>query len=221
MITYLKQLSGNLQFGQYKSINCKVDLEIDQHEEDEWAKPDLNYNPDNYINGIRVTGEFNFDTSPIDWRTKHPVVLNAIGQLTIHQQIEDAPLHLNISSSSKFNILITEKISEIDLVPKKIKRYFWQFFIVGKPVWDNINIFPNDYIGVKMNRIFYCTNFRGYWPASVSSVIVAKDKEDARQILTTQLKLLSIPIEDSDDFILDEINLNKREAIILNNGEWQ
>lgn len=232
MIRYLKQLTGELKIDQYKSISCKVDLEIDQLEHDEWADSDPNYDPDNYINDIRVIGELNFDTSPIAWNDKHPVKINAIGKLVVTR--DDFPLMENqeviiqsmidkkiFTSSSHFNILITEKINEVDIVPKKIRRYFWRFFIVGKPIIDLIQIFPNNYTGVKMNKVFYCTNFRGYWPVGVSSVIVAKDKEDARSILTQQLIESSILIEDSNDFELKEINLNERKAVVLNDGAWQ
>ncbi len=214
MITYFKKMIGELKIDQYKSISCKVDLEIDQFEHDEWADSNPDYNPDNYINDIRVIGEFNFDTSPIAWNDKHPVKINANGQLLVYHRSEDG-LH-----TSKFNVLITEKINEVDVVPKKIRRYFWRFFIVGKPIWDHIHVFPDNYTGIKMNKVFSCTNFRGYWPTTVSSLVIAKDKQEARIILIKQLEILDIPIEDSNDFVLTEINLNERKAIILNDGSF-
>jgi len=210
MIQHLR-LSGDLKFGQYKGISCAVHLQVDIHEDDEWAEPDPNYNPANYIDGVRVTGEFYFDTSPLGWNDKHPVEPNAIGELFVRDGEE----------SSKLNILVTEKSGESDLIPKKLKRYFWQFFVVGKPSWDKLKIFPENYRGANMNRLYACTDFRGYWPVGVASVIVATDKREARRLLNQKLEEAGIPIESGVDFNLTEINLQDKGAVILNNGDWK
>jgi hypothetical protein len=211
MIQHLK-LKGDLKFGQHKCISCNVELEVDTHEDDEWAEPDPNYNPDNYIDGVRVTGEFSFDAGPIDaWRDKHPIKPNAIGELMLRDGDE----------SSKLNILVVERTAVVDIVPKKIKRYFWLFFVVGKPIWDSLGIFPENYRGVKMNRVFACTDFRGYWPVGVASVIVAADKREAKTLLDQKLREAGIPIEGDGDYTLTEISTDKKGATILNNGDWQ
>lgn len=209
MIQHLR-LSGDLKFGQHKGIFCAVQLQIDIHEEDDWAESDPNYNPANYIDGVRVVGEFSFDTSPIVWADKHPVKPNAIGELIVRDG-ED---------SSKLNILITEKSGESDVVPKKIKRYFWQFFVIGKPSWDKLKIFPEKYRGINnMNRVYACTNFRGHWPVGVASVVVAIDKREARRLLTQKLQEAGISVEDKLD--LSEIDLQNKGAVILNDGDWK
>jgi hypothetical protein len=204
------RLSGDLKFGQYKGISCNVQLQVDIHEDDEWAEPDPNYNPANYTDGVRVVGEFSFDTSPIGWNDKHPIKPNAVGELLVRDG-ED---------SSKLNILITNKSGEADIIPKKLKRYFWQFFVIGKPSWDKLNIFPEKYRGVKnMNRVYVCTNFRGYWPVGVASVIVATDMRDARRLLNQKLQEVGISVE--VEFDLTEIDLQDKVAVILNNGDWK
>lgn len=206
------RFSGDLKFGQFKGISCAVQLQIDTHEEDEWAEPDPDYDPTKYTDGVRVTGEFYFDTSPIAWNEKHPIKPNAIGELLVRDG-ED---------TSKLNILITEKSGESDLLHKKIKRYFWQFFVVGKPAWDKLKIFPDNYRGVNnMNRVFACTNFRGYWPVGVASVVVAIDKQEARRLLDQKLKETGIPVESDGSYDLTEINIRDKGAVILNNGEWK
>ena len=212
MITNLKLL-GDLKFGQYKAIPCHVEMQIEVHEVDEWAEPDPNYDPNRFIDGVRATGEFFFQTSPIlGIPNKHPIKSNAIGELTVRHG----------SDTSKLNIVITDKSSEVDIVPKKLKRYFWKFFVIGKPLWDNLEIFPKNYQCVKnMNRIFACTDFRGYWPVQVASVVVATDINEAKKILDEKLKEVGIPVEDGFCYKLTEISLRDKGAVILNDGDWK
>ena len=213
MIQHLN-LSGDLKFGKHKTISCAIQLEVDVHEDDDWGKPDPTYNPANYVDGVRVTGELSFDAGPIDSLDKHPVRPNALGELILRDVFPG-------DDSTKLNILVVEKTGCVDIIPKKVKRYFWLFFAVGKPIWDKLDIFPNNYRGVTMNRIFACTNFRGYWPVSVASVIVASDKAEAKQLLHRKLKEAKVNIENEDDWNLSEIDIQSKGAVILNDGAWQ
>lgn len=211
MIQHLK-LSGDLKFGQYKTISCNVQLEVATVDDDEWAEPDPNHNPADYVDGVRVTGEFSFDYSPLnDYREKHPVKPNAIGELVLRDGDE----------STKLNILVVERTAAVDIIPKKIKRYFWLFFVIGKPKWDKLGIFPENYRGVNMNRVYACTDFRGYWPVGVASVIVAADKREAKRLLDQKLREAGIPIEGDGDYTLTEISIEQKGAVILNKGDWQ
>ena len=135
---------GELKFGQYKTIFCKVELEIITIEDDDWAEPDPDYDPKQYIDGVRVTGEFSFDTSPI-FEDKHPVVPNAMGELILKDG-ED---------TTKMNILVVERNSVVQIKPKHINRYFWLFFAIGKPVWDKLRLYPENYRGINMNKIYH------------------------------------------------------------------
>jgi hypothetical protein len=208
MIQHMK-LNGSVKFGQYKAISCTVQLKIDIHEEDEWAEPDPHYNPSDYIDGVRVTGELFFDSSPLnDPREKHPIKPNAVGELTVRDGDE----------SSKLNIVVIERTGDSDVVPRKIKRYFWLFFVVGKPIRDALGIFPRDYRGVNMNRVYACTNFRGYWSTAVSSVVVASDRREAAQILKNKLQEAGIHFDEGVDLTFTEINIMNKGAVILNDG---
>ena len=210
MIQHLK-LPGELKFGQHKIISCDVQLQIDIYEDDDWAEPDPDYDPDYYHDGVRVTGEFSFDTSPIGWSDKHPIKSNAVGELLIRDG----------KDTSKVHVLVTEKSGDVDLIPRQLKRYFWQFFAIGKPIWDKLNIYPDNYRGVNMNRIYACTNFRGYWPVGVASVVVAMDKREARRLLDQKLKAAGIPVETNGSYDLTEIDIQSKGVVILNDGEWQ
>ena len=69
-----------------------------------------------------------------------------------------------------------------------------------------------------MNRIFTCTNFRGYWNSAVASVIVAATVQEARKILIEKCKELKIPLEDENFYEFQEINLECKSATILADG---
>lgn len=210
MLRYLT-LDGDLRIGQYKTILCKVQLEIAIVEDDDWADDSIPIDYSQFVDGVRVVGELSFDTSPIDWRDNHPVKKSTTGQLTLTDGEE----------TSKINILLLEKSGEIDILPRQIKRYFWQFFAVGKPAWDKLKIFPENYRGRSMNRIYSCTNFRGkYWPVGVASVIVANDKKEAKQLLDAKLKEAGIPIEGDGCYTLTEIDIQSKGVAILNDGKY-
>ncbi len=206
-----------LKIGQYKSIHLGcVELEVAVYEDDPYS--DVVDDPSQYIDGVRVSGEFNFDTSPIEWRDKHPIKPNVTGELTINSEGE----------STKFTILILEKTNEIDhskftdLEKRQLKRYFWSFYGIGKPAWDKIGLFPSDYTGKRATatpqKVFTCTDFRGFHALDVSSLIVAANHKQARETLIAELKRRGI--YDSDvEFTLSEVNIYHPGAIILQDGE--
>lgn len=202
-------LDGDLKIGQYKTISCKVQLEVAVVEDDDWAD-DIPIDYSQFVDGVRVIGELSFDTSPIEWRDKHPVKKSVTGELVLSDGEE----------TTKINILIVEKSGEVDILPRQIKRYFWQFFAVGKPAWDKLKIFPENYRGRTMNRIYSCTDFRGYWPVGVASIIVATDKKEAKRLLDAKLKEAGIPPEGDGHYTLTEIDIQSKGAVILNDGKY-
>lgn len=184
MVTQLS-ISGEAKFGQHKILHCRVQLRIQED-----------------IGCVKATGELSYECFPTD---DHPLSLNAVGELTLVDSKDS-------SLSTKCNILIVEKSNSVDIIPKKIRRYFWQFYIVGKPVWDKLQVFENKI----MNRVFTCTNFRGHYSAPVASVIVAPTIQDARQILIEKMKECKIPLEDY--YELKEIDLYTQSVDVLIDG---
>lgn len=205
-------LDGSLKIGQHKAIDCKVQLEVATLEDDEWADDQPAHNHDDYIDGVRVTGELSFDTSPI--QDKHPVQRNVVAELTVRHEGEQ----------SRFNVLLLERTGTVDVGPEprrnSIKRYFWLFFALGKPLNDGLELFPDNYRGRNMNRIFTCTDFRGYWPVGVASVIVAKSRTEAHRMLKQKLKEAGIPEEGDGKYTLTELSIEKPGVVILNNGDY-
>lgn len=206
--------AGYLKIGQYKSIQVTCNLKIEVIPDDEWGET-LEYNSDEYLNGVRIEGDLYFDSPPLQsyyqdgrWY-KHPVQKGVMATLSLHQGDE----------CSHFNIILTDKVSEIAIIPKQLIRYFWKFFPIGNPMSDNLGIFPDQYRwNNQMNRVYYCTDFRGAWPLEVSSVVVAPDKKKARQLLDAELKLIGIQLEGGEMYTLTEIDLTKEKAIVLSNG---
>lgn len=202
-------LNGDLKIGQYKTIFCKVQLEIAVVEDDDWAD-DIPIDYSQFVDGVRVIGELSFDTSPIEWRDKHPVKKSVTAELMLNDG----------DNTTKINILLIEQSGAVDILPRQIKRYFWQFFAIGKPAWDKIGIFPANYRGRTMNRVYSCTDFRGYWPVGVSSVIVATDKKEAKRMLNAKLREAGIPMEGDGNYTLTEIDIQAKGVVILNDGKY-
>jgi hypothetical protein len=207
--------AGYLNIGQHKSISVTCNLSVEVIEDDEWGETP-EYNQAEYLNGVRIEGDLYFDAPPIQtyyqdgrW-VKHPVQKNVIATLSLHQGEE----------SSRFNIILIDKVSEIHIIPKKLVRYFWTFFPIGNPLSDKLGIFPEQYRwNNQMNRVYYCTNFRGaVWPHEVASIVVAPDKKKARQLLDAELKLLGIQIEGGEMYTLTEIDTTKEKAMVLSRG---
>lgn len=206
---------GSLSIGQHKSISVTATVKVEVIEDDEFGK-NVSYNPAEYINGVKIEGELFFDTTPLQsycrdgrW-VKHPVQKNVQAVLSL----------LFENESSRFNILLTEKTAEVTLVPKKLKRYFWNFLPIGNPLSDKLGIFPEQYRWPNtMNRVYICTDFRGVWPSEVSAVVVAPDKKQARELLNQQIRSSGLYEEGGDLFTLFELDTGTSQALILNRGE--
>lgn len=66
-------------------------------------------------------------------------------------------------------------------------------------------------------KIFRCTNHDTHFPVGGASIVVASDIDEARKLLDAELKQCGlIP----DNYTLDEIDITKAQAIILNDGNY-
>jgi hypothetical protein len=205
-------LFGELKIGQHKTIHCAVQLQVTTINDDEWGDPNEIIDHTEFVDGVRVVGELSFDTSPIESLEYFPIQKSVVAELCLR---DDEGL------TTKINILFVERSAIVDVNPKHVKRYFWQFYAIGKPIWDKIGIFPTNYRGKNMNRIYFCTDFRGYWPVGVASVVVAADKKEAKRILDAKLRESNIPIEGDGKYTLTEIDIQTKGAAILNDGSYR
>ena len=88
--------------------------------------------------------------------------------------------------------------------------------MIGKPVWDKLEISPNQ--GYQMNKVFTCLNFRGYYEVPVASIIVASTIQEARKMLIERLKESKIPLEEEHFYELQEIDLSQKSVDLLVDG---
>lgn len=207
-----------LKIGQYKSIALhQVELEVAVYDDDPYA--DTVEDPSQYIDGLRISGEFSFDRHPITSQDNHPIKPNVTGDLTLNYE----------GDTTKFTILILEKTNEIDhsqftnLEKRQQRRYYWSFYGIGKPFSDKIGLFPTDYTGKRKShpapqRVFTCTDFRGFHWSGVSSLIVAANQKQAKESLIAELKRRGLYEEDVQ-LTISEVNIRHPGAIILNDGE--
>mgnify|MGYP003431470470 CR=1 FL=1 len=189
----------SLVVGKHKSIPTSIQLRITSEVADEIAGTEEKQ--------LKAEGELSFDSYATNqWDC--PVKPNAVGQLTI---IDD-------SDTSKLNILFVEKTCEHVLVKDKIKRFFWLFYVIGKPVSDKLELFPEWYM--TGNRVFYCTDFRGFfWASEVSSVVVAETPQKAKRLLLNALHEAGVDMPEMKDLTLKELDLGRAHAVVLNKGE--
>lgn len=201
-----------LNVGRHKTIDSSVTLEIHTRVVDEYAAPNPNERPEDYIDGVRVRGEFAFECWPIQG-LNHPVKKSTPAVLTLRDE--------NGSESTKLNILIVEKNCEQEIVKGKVKKYFWLFYVIGRPIYDQLELFPKwGRSNVAVNRVFYCIDFRGLWPVGVSSVVVARDQHHGKTMLLEALKTAGIDQPEMNDLTLKELDLNQSQAVVLNTGSY-
>lgn len=76
----------------------------------------------------------------------------------------------------------------------------------------------NEYLErFKPMKLFTCNDHNGHWPVPTASVIIAKSKDEAKEMLIKELKDRGIS---DNQFTLTEINPNKKQVIVLSDGEY-
>lgn len=66
-------------------------------------------------------------------------------------------------------------------------------------------------------KLFTCNDHHGHWPVPTASVVIAESEEEARTMLTQELESRGIEVF---DFTLVEIAPNKRQVVVLSDGEY-
>lgn len=69
-------------------------------------------------------------------------------------------------------------------------------------------------------KIFTCIDHDGHFPVGVASVIVAKDRREARQLLDKELKAHSLRLYTEKKYKLSEVSLKIAQALILRDGDY-
>ena len=68
-------------------------------------------------------------------------------------------------------------------------------------------------------RVFYSTDFRGYWPVGTAAVVVARDRDEAWALLKGRLSSMGLWRE-GDHFTVDELSTEKESVVMLHDGNY-
>ena len=75
-------------------------------------------------------------------------------------------------------------------------------------------------------KVYYTDDFEGHWPVGTSAVVVARDRTHATKILKKELEnnaLGKLEVRYGDKQgkpIFFEVDLNKPNAVIINDGDY-
>lgn len=215
------KLSGRLKVNAYKTVACEVQLHVSVLEDDPWAsfskKPKSQAYPlEEYRDGVRLVGELSFDDSAREpMKISSGTGANLSDTVTLEVFYSDEP-----AVTTRFGIVLLNRSATLSIPGNwNEKKYFWQFIMHGSPGGDGLGLFPEDYTGSNFCKVYVCTDFRGSWPYPVSSVVVAKNVKEAKQILLADLKRLNIPLEGDGEFNFTKLDTSKSRCFILNDGK--
>lgn len=165
-----------------KTVDAAIEILVDVLDTDGPIK--------GYVNGVKIEGELSFE---LPFYEKPTIETGFATNLVVLPGTNE--------SGSSFNILITEKTLEVDVIPKKLKRHYWSFRPIGNPIYDRLEIFPVQYKNPSRNNRVYWWNEYGKF-----LMVVAPNKEEARKIIRE--KKLSI----SPDYCLYELDTTIPDA---------
>ncbi len=69
-----------------------------------------------------------------------------------------------------------------------------------------------------MLNVWTCDDHDGHWPVGTASVVVAHDENEARVLLTAELK--SHGLDPNKGFTLRRINTDSPRAFVLRDGDY-
>lgn len=67
-------------------------------------------------------------------------------------------------------------------------------------------------------EVFVSDDFKGHWPVGTSAVIVARDEDQARELL--QAELIAHGLGGHDAFTVRKIQTERPQAFVLQDGEY-
>ena len=67
-------------------------------------------------------------------------------------------------------------------------------------------------------KVFYSNDFTGYCPIGVAAVVVAENKQTAKNILTAYLA--ECRMKQKGDFTVHEVETYTAQVFMLNNGDY-
>jgi hypothetical protein len=119
-------------------------------------------------------------------------------------------------TTSMIDIVLLREES-VSFVAKHRKRYLWVFNSVGKPILDDLELFPKRFT-MPVMKVYIVNDFQGFTPLPVAGYVLAKSEWDARELFNQQLKSKGLDKKQYERFTLKELDLTKPQASILVDG---
>jgi hypothetical protein len=69
-------------------------------------------------------------------------------------------------------------------------------------------------------KAYSCNDHDGHWPVGVASIIIANDEEHAIKLLDSELKTVGLKPYKDHKYTLKEIDTNRPNVIVLNDGNY-
>lgn len=113
--------------------------------------------------------------------------------------------------SSVFNVVVNQKITEeYTTTERKTKLYYWQYLVVGVPVYDDLKLYPEELLNLKNMKLFIARNFRKYCCSYI--LAYASTSEEAKEIINEKLRARNQ--YEGNSYLLEEVICEKK-AIVL------
>jgi len=68
-----------------------------------------------------------------------------------------------------------------------------------------------------MMKVYYSTDFKGFWPVGTAAIVIAEDEAQAKSLLELQIKDAGLP---PSKFTVKELETSETKAIILRDGDY-
>lgn len=135
------------------------------------------------------------------WLRSELVRRNTTGKLLVIQD----------GKSASFNILITQKImDEYTTDEKKTKNHYWEYLVVGPPIYDDLGIYPSEILKLKKMKLFIARNFKKYCCSYI--LAYASTSDEAKEIIDDKLRARNQ--FEGNSYLLEEI-LCEKKALVL------
>ncbi len=198
MITLHTFKNAHFQVGIQKTEHVDVTFEVlTPNDDDEFA-----ISMDDGIHEAQLRGEMEVDVYFDDVKYKSGTV---------------GTLSLSADQSSKFHIVLFDRIDSKTITPQKHKKHVWLFQAVGRPIYDRLGLFP-EVFRMAILKVYTVTDFQGHSFLPVASVVVAKNQEEARQLMDEKLLAANLMSKQEFEYTLEEVNVTQPSATILVDG---
>jgi hypothetical protein len=66
-------------------------------------------------------------------------------------------------------------------------------------------------------KVFYSTDFEGFYPVGTAAIVIASNEEEARTLLDAEIKKHGLP---DTDYTLHKVSKGRAKALIIVDGNY-